>query len=210
VLRSNDSAESSAATGPGDVTRLLDAARAGDRAALDRLFATVYAELHALARHQLAGRAAGATLSTTVLVHEAYLKLVGGAIVDYRDRRHFFALAARAMRQIIIDGARRARAQKRGGEMIRIVLDPSRIASGTSAEADAAELIALDDALTALENLSERLARIVELRFFAGLSVEETGDVLELSPRTVKRDWRKARAFLFDALAGAHASRSHA
>jgi RNA polymerase sigma factor (TIGR02999 family) len=192
-------------SGPGDVTRLLSAARNGERPALDALFARVYEELHALAHHQLAGRDAGGTLSGTVLVHEAYLKLVDGAPVHYRDRRHFFAVAARAMRQIVLDSARRARAHKRGGDVIRVALDDSHVPNGARHDADAAELIALDDALTELEQLSARLARIVELRFFAGLSVEETAEVLDISPRTVKREWRKARAFLFQALGGAAA-----
>lgn len=190
---------------PGDLTELLRSARDGERVALDRLFARVYEELHCLAHHQLFSRA-DATLNTTALVHEAYIKLVDSSRTEFNDRRHFFALAARAMRQIIIDHARRARARKRGGDMVRVVLDPGRLANGTSGHADAAELVALDDALTALENLSERLARIVELRFFAGLSVEETGAVLDLSPRTVKRDWQKARAFLFQTLRLASAS----
>jgi RNA polymerase sigma factor (TIGR02999 family) len=209
VLSKEGSIEGVPLSGPGDVTRLLEAVRAGDPGALDHLFARVYRELHTLAGHQLAGRASGETLSSTVLVHEAYLKLVGAAAMDYRDRRHFFALAARAMRQIAVDWARRAGAQKRGGAMIRVALDPARIENGAAAQ-DAAELIGLDAALTRLEGLSGRLARIVELRFFAGLSVEETGEVLELSPRTVKRDWRKARAFLFDALRGERGSRSSA
>jgi RNA polymerase sigma factor (TIGR02999 family) len=192
--------------GPGDVTRLLVAVRTGDPGALDRLFTRVYEEMHALARQQLAGRAAGETLSSTVLVHEAYLKLVGAAHMDCRDRRHFFALAARAMRQIVVDWARRARTQKRGGALIHVVLDPACVENRESVP-DAAELVELDAALTRLEGLSDRLARIVELRFFAGFSVEETGEVLELSPRTVKRDWRKARAFLFAALSAERSSR---
>jgi len=186
----------------GEVTELLIAARSGERTALDGLFEMVYQELHALAHRQLASGGSGQTLGTTALVHEAYLKLVDAARVEYRDRRHFFALAARAMRQIVIDYARQAQARKRGGGMVRVVLDPSRVANGNPGTS-AVELVALDEALTALEGLNERLARIVELRFFGGLSVEETGEVLELSPRTVKRDWRKARAFLFRALGGA-------
>ena len=202
MLRSDHSAAAPALSGPGEVTRLLSAARAGDRVAVDRLFASVYEELHGLARRQLGGRATGATLSTTVLVHEAYLKLVGGSPIEYGDRRHFFALAARAMRQVIIDHARRAQARKRGGHMVRLDVDSDRVENGRSTSADIADLIALNDALISLEALSERLARIVELRYFAGLSVEETGDVMDLSPRTVKRDWRKARAILFAALEG--------
>jgi RNA polymerase sigma factor (TIGR02999 family) len=209
VLPMEDSVEVVPQSGPGDVTELLVAVRAGDPEALDHLFTRVYQELYVLARHQLAGRASGETLSSTVLVHETYLKLIGAASMDYRDRRHFFALAARAMRQIVVDWARRAGAQKRGGAMVHVVLDPARVENGASAM-DAAEVVELDAALTGLEGLSGRLARIVELRFFAGLSVEETGDVLELSPRTVKRDWRKARAFLFEALGRERGERASA
>jgi RNA polymerase sigma factor (TIGR02999 family) len=202
MFRSGERAEATQMSAPGDLTELLVAARAGQRGALDRLFARVYDELHELAHHQLASRDPGETLNTTALVHEAYIKLVDGSRIGFHDRHHFFALAARAMRQIVIDQARRAHAGKRGGDRVRVVLDPARLANGTAGEADAAELVALDGALTALERLSERLARIVELRFFAGLSVEETGAVLDLSPRTVKRDWQKARAFLFQTLRG--------
>jgi RNA polymerase sigma factor (TIGR02999 family) len=193
LLRSHASAEAVHLAAPDEVTGLLDILRSRDRSALDCLFAVVYQELHALARHQLAGRT-GATLSPTVLVHETYLKLAGAENFTCFDRRRLLAVAARAMRQIIIDGARRARAQKRGGAFVRVTLD----ACATPTRSDAAaELIALENALEALEALDERLARVVELRYFAGLSVEETGDVLELSTRTVKREWRKARAFLF-------------
>lgn len=196
MLRSHASAEAVHLAGPDEVTGLLDVLRSRDRNALDRLFGVVYQELHALARHQLAGRT-GATLSPTVLVHETYLKLAGAEHFTCFDRRRLLAVAARAMRQIIIDGARRARAQKRGGALVRVTLDACAPPDSHTRCDAAAELIALEDALEALEALDERLARVVELRYFAGLSVEETGDVLELSPRTVKREWRKARAFLF-------------
>lgn len=189
----------------GDVTQLLILARTGERAALDRVFEKVYGELQALARHQLVAASPREPLSTTTLIHETYLKLVDGARVDYRDRRHFFALGARAMRQVVIDAARRARTQKRGGAVIHVALNPSAVANGDGGAA-AAELVALDAALTELERLDGRLARIVDLRFFAGLTVQETGDVLDLSARTVKRDWRKARAFLFHALGGTGSS----
>lgn len=200
MLRSDVSADAIPLSVPGDVTGLLGALRSGGRSALDRLFTVVYQELHALARHQLAGGTAGATLSPTVLVHETYLKLAAANRLDCLDRRHLFAVAARAMRQIIIDAARRARAQKRGGATVRVALESCAAGDGSTPVDATAELIALEQALDALERLDERLTRIVELRYFAGLSVEETGDVLGLSPRTVKREWRKARAFLFDAL----------
>jgi RNA polymerase sigma factor (TIGR02999 family) len=177
-----------------EVARLLAAHRAGDRAALDRVFPFVYAELRRVAHRQLSHRRPGETLNTTALVHECYLKLAGSAQEGYEDRRHFLAVAARAMRQILVDYARMGVAQKRGGGVHPVSLDPAELPQPDRA----AELVALDEALTRLATLDDRLARIVELRFFGGLSVEETADVLEISPRTVKRDWRKARSFLFE------------
>ena len=179
---------------PGEITQLLAALREGDRGALDRLFPLIYAELHDRAHRQLARRRPGDTLSTTALVHEAYLKLTDSAHQTYQDRTHFFAVASRAMRQILLDYARRMSAAKRGG--LAVSLDPDQLGDPGRAE----ELIALDEALTRLEALDERLARNVEMRFFGGLSVEETAEALGMSPRTVKRDWRKARAFLFEAI----------
>lgn len=180
----------------GEVTRLLAELRGGDRTALDRLFPVVYRELHGRAHHQLARHRPGDTLSTTALVHEAYLKLTDSAGQSYNDRIHFFAVASRAMRQILVDHARRKAAEKRGGGLREVSLDPADLASPDRA----GELLALDEALGELAVLDERLARTVELRFFGGLSVEETADVMAVSPRTIKRDWRKARAFLFDAV----------
>jgi RNA polymerase sigma factor (TIGR02999 family) len=180
----------------GQITRLLSAVRNGDRRAIDHVFNLVYAELHSAARRQLARARPGQTLNTTVLVHEAYLKLADSAKANLTDRGHFFAVAAKAMRQIIIDHARTAARQKRGGGLERIPLDAIDLAS----EERAGELVELDAALTRLESFSERLARLVELRFFAGLSIEETGEALGLPPHQVKRDWRKARAFLLQAM----------
>jgi RNA polymerase sigma factor (TIGR02999 family) len=179
----------------GEITGLLTALREGDRSALDRLFPLIYAELRERAHRQLARRRPGDTLSTTALVHEAYLKLTASAHQTYQDRVHFFAVASRAMRQILVDYARRTTAVKRGGGHA-ITLDPDKVAEPGRAE----ELLALDEALIQLERLDERLARTVELRFFGGLSVEEAADALAVSPRTVKRDWRKARAFLYQAI----------
>lgn len=181
----------------GDITALLTALRDGDRGALDRLFPLVYRELHDRAHHQLARHRPGDTLSTTALVHEAYLKLTDSAHQTYQDRVHFFAVASRAMRQILVDYARRSMAAKRSGGH-PVSMDPDAIGDPGRAE----ELLALDEALAQLEGLDERLARIVELRFFGGLSVEETSDALSISPRTVKRDWRKARAFLYRTIQG--------
>jgi RNA polymerase sigma factor (TIGR02999 family) len=184
---------------PGEeITRLLVDLRAGDRSALDRLFDIVYGDLHRRAHRQLGGRSPGGTLDTTSLVHETYLKLSDASHLALEDRRHFFAVAARAMRQIAVDHARRSIAQKRGGGAHMVTLDPSRL-SADDGEVPT-DLVALDRALGQLAELDERLARTVELRFFAGLSVEETAEVMDVSERTVKRDWRKARAFLYDAL----------
>jgi RNA polymerase sigma factor (TIGR02999 family) len=181
----------------GPVTQLLAQARGGDRGAMDRLFALVYEELRAHAhRRRLFQGGGDDLLNTTALVHEAYLKMTEPASLSYQDRAHFFAVAARAMRQILVDAARRRKALKRGGGVSVEALDEASI--GT--DDHATELLALDVALTQLAVFDDRLSRLVELRFFAGLSVEETAEVLELSPRTVKRDWRKARALLYDAL----------
>ncbi len=183
-------------TAEGQVTRLLASVREGNREAIDLVFDLVYAELHTAARRQLARARPGQTLNTTVLVHEAYVKLVESAQANWNDRGHFFAVAAKAMRQIIIDYARRAARKKRGGGVQRISLDSIDVAN----EERAGELIALDAALDRLEVFSAPLARLVELRFFAGLSIDETADALALPPHQVKREWRKARAFLFQAI----------
>jgi len=182
----------------GEVTQLLETLRNGDRSALDDLFPLIYRELHALAHRQLAARRPGQTLNATALVHEAYLKLVGQSRAMWQDRQHFFAVAATAMRHIIVDYARHRRALKRGGNVQPTLLDEERM--GVPVDEKAEEIIALDTALEHLEGLDERLARVVELRFFGGLSVEETAEVLDVSERTVKRDWRKARAFLYQVL----------
>jgi RNA polymerase sigma factor (TIGR02999 family) len=183
---------------PGEITRLLASISEGDRHAINRLFPIVYAELRVLAHRQLAHIHPGDTLQATALVHEAYLKLLGTARPEWHDRRHFFAVASRAMRQITIDYARTRAAQKRGGDTPTLTLDEEQLPVADRAH----ELVLLDQALTELESLSERPARVVELRFFGGLSVEETAAVMEVSERTVKREWQKARAFLFDALRG--------
>jgi RNA polymerase sigma factor (TIGR02999 family) len=181
-----------------EITLLLAELRTGDKAALDRLFSVVYEELRARAARELRRRSPGETLSTTALVHEVYLKFADAAALSVEDRRHFFALAARAMRQIVVDHARRSLARKRGGGVRPVTLDPA----DASQAAEPADLLALDLALCELTELDARLARTVELRFFGGLSVEETAEMMEVSPRTVKRDWRKARAFLHRAIAG--------
>jgi RNA polymerase sigma factor (TIGR02999 family) len=173
------------------ITSLLNSISGGDSDALSALFAVLYSELRVLARRQLAGHRRG-TLSTTVVVHEAYLKLLSGQDVDLDNRMHFFSLAARAMRQILIDYARMRPAEKRGGDQIRVTLGENDAVT----EARAEELLDLDQALERLAECDERLGKVVNLRFFAGLSVEETAELMAMSPRTVKREWRKARAFL--------------
>jgi RNA polymerase sigma factor (TIGR02999 family) len=180
-------------TRPGDITRLLLSWRSGDEAAADQLFSLLYRELRALARRHLRRGRGDATLTTTVLVHEAYLKLVDGSRAGARDRGHFFALAARVMRQIVIDSARRKFAAKRGGHETRVPLDDNAGSTPSTVE----EMVAVDGALKKLEALDPRMGKLVELRFFGGLSVEECAGILETSPRTVKRDWQKARAFLY-------------
>jgi RNA polymerase sigma factor (TIGR02999 family) len=190
---------------PGDLTKLLAAASAGDAPAAERLFAAVYADLRRIARRQRAGQPAGATLSTTALVHEAYLRLARPGNLSLNDRTHFFAVAARAMRQIVVDHARRSNAEKRGGGELAVELDEGRIASAdgfASLPGREEELLALDAALEKLGEVDGRLARLVELRYFAGLTFEEIAAGMELSDRTLKRDWRRARAFLFRELSG--------
>jgi len=177
------------------ITQLVDAAGSGDAAALKRLFGAVYDELKRIARSQLAG-SDGRTLDTTGLVHEAYLKLVSPAHLDLRDRSHFFVIAAKAMRQIVIDHARRRMAAKRGGAVQPVTLDEDAALDGMSPDA----LLRLDRALDALGNLDPRLAELVELRFFAGLSVDQIAESQSLTARTVHRDWRRAKAFLYDAV----------
>lgn len=188
---------------PGEITRLLAAARQGDANAMDRLMALVYDELRAIAHRQLRRRRPGQTLDTTALVHEAYLKLVDPGGAAWQERHHFFSVAAVAIRHILVDAARRRAARKRGGEAVRVTFDELLPAQrDLGAGVDAVEILALDQALTSLAALNERLSRLVELRFFAGLTEEETAEVLGTSERTVRRDWRKARAFLFHALNG--------
>ena len=189
--------------GPGEITQLLAAARQGDEGALDRLMALVYDELRAMARRQLRRRRPGQTITTTALVHEAYLKLVHYEGAGFQDRSHFLSVAALAMRHILVDAARQHAAKRRGGEEVRITLEELDLGrKDDGADARAVEILAIDRALTSLAALSERLSRLVELRFFAGLTEEETAEVMGTSERTVRRDWRKARAYLFQVLGG--------
>ena len=192
------------ATSPGEITRLLAAARQGDGSATHRLVSLIYDELRAMARRQLRQRRPGQTIDTTVLVHEVYLRLVVHEDVPWKDRAHFLSVASLAMRQILVDAARRRVAKKRGGEDVRIPLEELRLGPDDEPDAEtrALEVLAVDRALTSLAALNERLSKLVELRFFAGLTEEETAEVMGTSERTVRRDWRKARAYLFQALGG--------
>jgi len=176
----------------GEVTRLLVASRKGDATAFDRLLPLVYDELRKVARRQLARHRRSVTLEATGLVHEAYVKLADQTRLDANDRGHFLAIAARAMRQLIVDHARRRQAEKRGGKESPLPLDGLEIA----ARAEADHLTDLDEALERLAAHSERMARVVECRFFAGYNEEETAEALGTSLRTVQREWQKARAWL--------------
>jgi RNA polymerase sigma factor (TIGR02999 family) len=173
-------------------TRLLMDWGEGDSAALDRLMPIIYGELQEIARKSLFRERNDHTLTTTALVHEAYLNLVNQKRVRWQNKSHFFAIAAQSMRRILIDYARRRNAGKRWGKKNSITLNEELIAGSIDNE----DLLTLDESLTRLENLDERLARIVEYRFFAGLSIDETAEVLSISPATVKRDWRTAKAWL--------------
>lgn len=180
------------------VTSLLVSAEADNEDVWGRLLPLVYEEFRVLARRQLARSDASATLATTDLVHEAYLRLVDGTCVMANGRRYFFGAAARAMRQVLVDHARRRRRQKRGGGAPALSLGAVQLIAEPTDE----HLIELDDALGQLANVYPRAVRVVECRFFAGLTVEETCDVLGIAPRTVKRDWALARAWLQRVLEG--------
>jgi RNA polymerase sigma factor (TIGR02999 family) len=181
-----------------DITGLLQAWARGDARALDALMPLVYARLRAQARRCLRTEPSGLTLQSTALVHEAFLRLTKAHDLDWRDRVHFFALSAQVMRRILVDAARARSAVKRGGGLAREAhSSPIDLDQLPADESNAAAAIcALDDALDALKRLDPRRAKVIELRFFGGLSVDEAADVLEVSPQTVMRDWRLARAWL--------------
>ena len=178
---------------PGEVTLLLSAARGGDRHALDRLVPLVYDELRRLAERELRREMGARSMQATALVHELWLKLASSTPVDASSRTHFLAIAARAMRQVLVDQARRRRAGKRGGDWQQTTLGEGSAAVGVDAE----EMLALDDAL---ERLDPRQRQVVELRYFGGLEYTEIGEVLGISERTARREWLKARAHLYRAL----------
>jgi RNA polymerase sigma factor (TIGR02999 family) len=178
---------------PHEVTQLLQAWSNGDQEALDKLAPLVYDELHRLARRYMSHERPGHTLQTTALVNEAYVRIVDWKNVRWQNRAHFFGVAAQMMRRILVDFARSRSYEKRGGHAWRVSLSE---AANLSAERGA-DLIALDDALETLATLDPRKSRIVELRFFGGLSVDETAEVLKISTRTVMRDWGMAQAWLY-------------
>lgn len=179
-----------------DITLWLAAARDGDTGALDRVLSVLYRELRQMARRQL-GANQGATLNATALVHEAYLRISGRTEAEFEDRAHFFAYAASAMRSVVVDHARQRLTQKRGGDLQRVTDLPIDLAGTVPQDS---ELIALDEALTRLSGVDPRLAQVVELRYFAGLSEVEVAAVQERSERSVRRDWQKARMFLLASL----------
>ena len=183
---------------PEEISQLLTHWSEGDKAALDKLIPLVYAELRRLAHHYMRGEQAGQILQTSALVNEAYLRLVDYRKMRWQDRAHFFAVAAQLMRRILVEHARKRRAAKRGGETVHISL------SGAAAtkKQRTIDLIALDRALSELAVMDERRSRIVELRYFGGLNIEETAAALEVSPATVQREWRIAKAWLHRAISG--------
>jgi RNA polymerase sigma factor (TIGR02999 family) len=185
-----------------DVTQLLADWRRGDEDALSRLIPIVYQELRRVARAHLRREESDHTLETTALVHEAYLRLVGLSRMTLQNRTHFFAMAARLMREILVDHARRKNAIKRGGGLTVVGLDGIAAASPDGL----VDVIALDEALTDLGALDERLSRVVELRFFAGLSIADTSEALSVSTATVERDWTVAKAWLLQRLSSPNAS----
>lgn len=177
----------------GQVTDLLSRWRSGDRAALDALMPLVYGELRILARHYLRSERPNHTLQSTALVHELFVRLVGQHPPEWKGRAHFYGIAARLMRQILVDHARTHQASKRGGDALKVTLQDDLVAAKTID----LDILALDHALTNLNELNPQLSQIVELRFFSGLSIEDTSEVMGMSPATVKRSWTAARAWLF-------------
>ena len=184
--------------GSQDITELLAAWSSGDQEAFERLVPLVYAELKRIARRHMFRESEGHLLQTTALVHEAYMKMVSSPGVKWQDRVHFFAVSSQQMRRILVDAARSRLRIKRGGEALVVSLDDAPTLSSSRA----AEFVALDDALNELATLDARRSRVVEMRYFGGMSVEETAIALNLSPATVLRDWKAAKAWLYTQLNG--------
>jgi len=178
---------------PQEVTQLLADWGKGDRSALDKLFPLVHSELRLIAQRQMSQERPGHTLQATALVNEAYLKLAGQHGFDWQNRAHFFAVCAQVMRHILIDHARAHARDKRGGGAVKVSLNDALVV----AEDQASHFIALDEALRVLERLDPQKGKIVELRYFGGLSVEEAAEVMNVSPRTVRREWQRAKAWLY-------------
>lgn len=179
-----------------EITQLLLKASKGKEDAYEKLFPLVYDELKRIARIQLNREYGNHTLSKTELVHEVYLKLIDQTRIDWKDRTHFYAISARSMRQILVDHARKKKAQKRGGDKTHVSLEEDEIDIRKHAE----QIVELDELLKQLADLDERMAKTVELRFFGGMSIEETAEFLEISTSTVDRDWQKARGWLYQRL----------
>jgi RNA polymerase sigma factor (TIGR02999 family) len=177
---------------PARVTALLLEWRQGDDSALERLMPIVYQALHQIARRHMGHEGPGHSLQATALVNETYLKLIDAKAVDWHDRAHFLAVSARIMRRILVDHARARKSQKRGGPAAKIAFEEALVVTNEPPQG----FVALDEALEALGRLDERKSRVIELRYFGGLSVEETASVLKISPDTVRRDWRLAKIWL--------------
>lgn len=197
MARPSDTSDSSTSSDHrGEITELLQACSSGEPEALDRLMPLVYDDLRAIAHRRLRLERSDHTLNTTAVVHEAYLKLVDQATATWRDRAHFFAVSARVMRHLLIDHARERKADKRGGGAIHIPLDERLVGE----QGSTIELLALDEALTALGRHDDRLEQVVECRFFGGMTMKETAETLGVSLSTTERHWRRARAYLYEAL----------
>lgn len=181
---------------PINITQYLEEARKGNSEAFNRVYSLVYEELRSIARRHLFHHRRSETLNTTALVHEAYERLVGNSQIEWQDRNHFFALTSTAMRYILVDYARSRTAKKRGGKSEDLPLDALQLA----VDERSAELEALDSALKLLSKHNERLEQLVELKFFGGLSYEEIADIMDLSKRTVRRDWQRARTWIYSAM----------
>lgn len=193
-----------AESSPLEVTELLLAWNSGDPNALEKLMPVVYAELHRLAHHYMGGERTEHILQTTALVNEAYLRLIDSSRVQWQNRAHFFAVSSQLMRRVLVDFARSRNYQKRGADAQQVSLDEALVFTSERS----ADLLALDAALNNLASVDERAARVVELRFFGGLTVEEAAEVLSVSPETIKRDWSFAKVWLLRELSGASRDKS--
>jgi RNA polymerase sigma factor (TIGR02999 family) len=186
------------------LTGLLNRMQSGDKDAGDKAVALVYDELHRIAARQMRAERGGNSLQTTALIHEAYVRLVGGEPIEIQNRGHFFAIASKQMRRVLVDAARSEHAQKRGGPALMVPLDEMRIAAGSRGE----DLLALDEALDELENLDPRASKVVELRYFGGYTDKEVVEALGVALSTVRRDWEFARSWLSDRMSARNTGRA--